>query len=712
MTTAKERFKYIADFFPLPLALIDEQGRYEYINPVFTEVFGYTLAQLSTKERWFELAYPDPLYRQEILRLWAKDMEQNSREVVVPRVLQVTCGDKSVKEIFFRTVRMDNGKILQICEDVTARRRAEKELQESEERARRQLDAVTRLVLDEAVVSGRVVEALQRITRELSAATAVERASIWLLSKDKKELKCLSLYEASKGRHTDGGTLQTAAFPRYFAALSFESRIYAEDAQADPRTRELAASYLIPLGITSLLDAGVIMDGELVGVVSLEHTGSVRRWHPDEEAFASTAASLVAQLFASTARREAEQLLAEYIEELEGLYRQLDEELEKALRVHERIMPQALPALRGLSFAAHYQPARKLGGDFYDILEKEGKVVFYLSDVSGHGLDGAMLSMFVRHTVKNYVHLTPASHLAPSKILRHLAAEFREENFPEELYLCIFLVVLDLKGGELSCCGAGFQEAPLALLGNGEKKSLVTRGLFVTSYLPLDLLTYNEVSLPLTPGTTLFFHTDGLTEQSVSGDYYRERLAQVFYAHAALPPGLIAAAVNEDFRHFNGGSLQGKDDITFLVLQVDRLGTQKRFLKLKSDFHELNRLRQQAEAIIIEDSLAAQTFLGSLHELVANAIEHGNCFDPGKAVFVELVSGDGYLYASVRDEGEGFNWSARLERPLEMVGSEERGRGIAMVRLLCDLTYNAKGNTAMLLVRTDTYPRAEQQPFA
>ena len=52
----------------------------------------------------------------------------------------------------------------------------------------------------------------------------------------------------------------------------------AEVAQTEPRTQEPAESYLIPLGITSLLDAPILFGGELVGLVCLEHTGPPREW--------------------------------------------------------------------------------------------------------------------------------------------------------------------------------------------------------------------------------------------------------------------------------------------------------------------------------------------------------------------------------------------------------------------------------------------------
>ncbi len=151
-----------------------------------------------------------------------------------------------------------------------------------------------------------------------------------------------------------------------------------------------------------------------------------------------------------------------------------------------------------------------------------------------------------------------------------LIPHYVEESYPEELYISIFLAVLDLESMELTYSGAGFQNTPLVKLGNGNKIELVTQGLFITAYFPDAMLKLQAEHLLLTPGTTIFCNTDGLTEQGSKGTYYGSRLKDVFYGNAHLPAHLVAQAVVEDFRIFNNGSLQGKDDITFLVLQVDK----------------------------------------------------------------------------------------------------------------------------------------------
>ncbi len=406
-----------------------------------------------------------------------------------------------------------------------------------------------------------------------------------------------------------------------------------------------------------------------------------------------------------TARKLAAEKIAAYSRELEELNRQLDEEMDKARQVHERTLPTALPGDRVYNLAAHYQPAQKLGGDFFDVINTGKKLVFYLSDVSGHGLDGAMLSIFIKHTLKSYISTTPQEALRPAEILRHLAEQYSRENYPETFFICIFLAVLDLESRELTYTGAGFQDRPLVQLGNGEKLTLSSRGLFITSYLPVEMLALQERSLLLPEGSIIFFNTDGLTEQRGSGEYYLNRLAGIFYAHAHLPPQLLARVVCEDFKRFNHGSLQGDDDISFLILQIEPANKEKYRLELASDFRELARLQNEVSEIVSShghtSSLLTCLLTSCLYELTANAMEHGNSLDPGKKVQVELTVTDDYFLAQVTDQGQGFDWRKKLDKPLDLEGTHERGRGIAMTGICSDwLLYNEEGNQATLLLRT------------
>ena len=118
-----------------------------------------------------------------------------------------------------------------------------------------------------------------RHVSELSADTlSVERVGVWLFIDNRTVLRCANLFERSTGEHSSGTLLRVADFPTYFASLTIFKAVPAEVAVTDAWTAELAASYLRPLGITSMLDVGLFVKEKLVGVVCHEHVGPARVW--------------------------------------------------------------------------------------------------------------------------------------------------------------------------------------------------------------------------------------------------------------------------------------------------------------------------------------------------------------------------------------------------------------------------------------------------
>ena len=275
-----------------------------------------------------------------------------------------------------------------------------------------------------------------------------------------------------------------------------------------------------------------------------------------------------ARVKSQTERRLAEQKNREYSMKLEELNRQLDEEIDKARQVHERTLPKSIPHLQGLSLATHYQPAAKVGGDFYNVICAGNKLVLFLSDVTGHGLEGALFSVFVKEALDSYVSLK-TDEISPEKMLQHLDHQFRRENYPEDYFVCIFLAVLDLETMVLTYASAGFQDAPKVCLNGNQYEELTCQGLPISSALPRELLDFQEHTITFTPGATLFCSTDGLSEQVVEGHLYGSRLNKTLAACCGLPPEGVVQCINDDFRSFNQGTLQGDDDITVVVLQAD-----------------------------------------------------------------------------------------------------------------------------------------------
>lgn len=87
-----------------------------------------------------------------------------------------------------------------------------------------------------------------------------------------------------------------------------------------------------------------------------------------------------------------------------------------------------------------------------------------------------------------------------------------------------------------------------------------------------------------------------------------------------------------------------------------------------------------------------------VHELLTNAIEHGNKNHKDKKVSIQIFIAKGYYLVTLTDEGEGFNWQEIIHKDLDLTGDSERGRGIALARIMSDsLIYNQRGNQVTII---------------
>ncbi len=171
------------------------------------------------------------------------------------------------------------------------------------ERARLEL---ARTYLGEGVSLTRGLEHATTVSAEV---LKVERVGVWVFEQVGAILRCKTLFERSRNRHTANHALASAHYPAYLQAIEERREIVADDAQHHPYTRELAAGYLKPLGITSMLDAPIYRRGVVIGVVCHEHVGPQRSWTQSDRLQAAGVADIVALLLEQAHRIEAEEAL-------------------------------------------------------------------------------------------------------------------------------------------------------------------------------------------------------------------------------------------------------------------------------------------------------------------------------------------------------------------------------------------------------------------
>lgn len=130
----------------------------------------------------------------------------------------------------------------------------------------------------------------------------VARVSIWLLSPDRRSLVCAALVGPAGPIRNPALQIDVDQHPAYFAAIENERFISVYDGRTDPRTASFAKPYLIPLGITSMLDGPIRIEGRVVGSLCVEHVGEPRHWTDGETHLASALADM-ASIALQTHRR-------------------------------------------------------------------------------------------------------------------------------------------------------------------------------------------------------------------------------------------------------------------------------------------------------------------------------------------------------------------------------------------------------------------------
>ncbi|WHZ17779.1 MAG: Two-component system sensor histidine kinase [Nitrospira sp.] len=295
------------------LCVVDQHWNIQLLNPEGQRLWGhaehevigrslYEVVSLSSRKDLTE-----PIFTQILLEETARGDTIRTDD----GLLTLATGRSfPVSYVLAPIVREDHvaGAVL-VFRDITDRKQAEDFRRHTEDLLRLQQTALLNLASSTVIQSGLLEPALKEITRTITMTLGVNRASVWLLTEDRRTIQCKDLYETSTGTHSSGMELQATAFPAYFRELLSERIIDAADAVTDPRTSEFAAPYLLPLDIRAMLDIPVRFKGKLVGMLCHEHIGSPRHWRLEEQQFGHAIASVVSLALEAAERLQAEQAL-------------------------------------------------------------------------------------------------------------------------------------------------------------------------------------------------------------------------------------------------------------------------------------------------------------------------------------------------------------------------------------------------------------------
>ena len=243
-----------------------------------------------------------------------------------------------------------------------------------------------------------------------------------------------------------------------------------------------------------------------------------------------------------------------------GERERVDQELRVARRIQHTSLPEEVPQLEGWQISPFYQPAREVGGDFYDFhLLSEGRLGLVVGDATGKGVPAALVMSTTCGMLQLAAQDLESS--SPSEVLRRVN-EALIPRIPANMFVTCFYCLLDPKSAGLSYANAG-HDLPY-LHRNGDAEELRARGM------PLGLMPgmdYEEKEIILEAGESVLFYSDGLVEAHDSkGEMFGfPRLRALIAEHAE--EAALGDFLLEELHSFVGEGWEQEDDITLLTLR-------------------------------------------------------------------------------------------------------------------------------------------------
>ena len=323
LTASEARLRTIVDHAPEAIVVFDgDTARFLSSNVHAQELYGCTaeeLTRLGPAEVSPEFQ-PDGRRSAEAARDWI-DQAISGRTPVFEWLHQHRSGRLVPTEVRLVRLPADGKNLIRASIiDNTEHKRIEEALRRRGEQVQKHRDVLLKLARSD---KSDFNQALRSITALAARTMEVARVSYWSLQENDSALVCELLYHhptQSTNEQFQGTRLSAASAPAYFAALALKRPIAAGDVLTHPATMGLVASYLQPLGISSLLDVPVWVRGEVVGVICQEHIGPAREWSAEEIDFASSLAAMVSLALEESHRARSEQLLRESEEKFRALF--------------------------------------------------------------------------------------------------------------------------------------------------------------------------------------------------------------------------------------------------------------------------------------------------------------------------------------------------------------------------------------------------------
>ena len=366
----------------------------------------------------------------------------------------------------------------------------------------------------------------------------------------------------------------------------------------------------------------------------------------------------------------------------------IENELTIARTIQMAMLPKVFPPFLDrldMNVYGMVEPAKEIGGDLYDFYVRNDKLFFAIGDVSGKGIPAALVMAMTRSLFRSVT----AYEERAEHIMMRLNEALTEQN-DQNMFVTLFLGVLDLTTGKLNYCNAG-HNAPI----------LHQRFMDVKHNLPLGVqrgFAYEAQQIQMHYNDALFLYTDGLTEaeNGKHEQYGEQQMLDKIIALVDSRPREVVEQMYADVKRFVDGAQQS-DDLTMLCIRY-----QTPAIVMRNDIQQIPTLAEWIDALGIPQNLNMPINL-ALEEAVSNVMLYAYPGrDDGKVIveFVRSKTLDGErLLFTITDTGIPFDPTAQKEADITL-SAEERsigGLGIHLVRQIMDEVVYRREETRNIL---------------
>ena len=388
----------------------------------------------------------------------------------------------------------------------------------------------------------------------------------------------------------------------------------------------------------------------------------------------------------------------------------IDRELATARAIQESALPSAQPPFPDISVFDLYatmNPAREVGGDFYDFFKlSRGRIGFVVADVSGKGIPAALFMMSAKTAIRGAMEAKADLAKAIDIANRSLC-----EGNDSEMFVTAFAGVFEYETGKLTFVNAGHNK-PL-VMHDGKWSWLVERsGPYLGSF---DWVEYKKFETQLQPGDELFAYTDGVNEAFNTDEeiYGNARLEEFLASHADLHPRRLLRAMRAELIGWANGADQS-DDVTMLALKFGIPPERGASLVTEADLDNFGQvegfIRHQLGETGCPEKVENQVLI-AVEELVVNVCSYAYQDAPPdepQPLRIHFTSSNhpNAIVIEIADDGKPFDPLERDDpkQPKDIMEAEIGGLGLHMTRKLMDeMEYvrEGKANVTIITKRWD-----------